>query len=88
MVEASSFMLEHLKDATPKNIVFTNLAEDHLDRYRSMEEYINAKRKVFTNVSAQTTVILNADDRAILELARDPGVQKGLSSVFFQKKIT
>ncbi len=86
VVEASSFMLEHLKDATPKNIVFTNLAEDHLDRYRSMEEYINAKRKVFTNVSAQTTVILNADDRAILELARDPGVQKGCLRYFSRKK--
>ena len=86
VVEASSFMLEHVKEMVPKNIIFTNLAEDHLDRYRSMEEYVNAKRKIFTNVSAQTTVIMNADDRAILELARDPGVQKGCLRYFSRKK--
>ena len=86
VIEASSFMLEHINKTTPKNIVFTNLAEDHLDRYRSMEEYVNAKRKIFKNVSAQTTIILNADDRAILELARDPGVQKGCLRYFSRKK--
>lgn len=86
VVEASSFMLEHVVEMVPKNIIFTNLAEDHLDRYRSMEEYVNAKRKVFKHVSAQTTVILNADDRAILELARDPNVQKGCLRYFSRKK--
>ena len=86
VVEASSFMLEHVKQMTPQNIIFTNLAEDHLDRYRSMEEYVNAKRKIFKNVSDQTTIILNADDRAILELARDPSVQKGCLRYFSRKK--
>ncbi len=94
VVEASSFMLEHTKVMTPENIVFTNLAEAHLDRYRSMEEYVNAKSKVFRNVRAPdnvhvvgTTIILNADDRAILELARDPGVQKGCLRYFSRKKV-
>ena len=86
VVEASSFMLEHIQKMTPQNIIFTNLAEDHLDRYRSMEEYVNAKRKIFKNVSDQTTIILNADDRAILELARDPSVQKGCLRYFSRKK--
>lgn len=86
VVEASSFMLEHVVEMVPKNIIFTNLAEDHLDRYRSMEEYVNAKRKIFKHVSAQTTIILNADDRAILELARDPNVQKGCLRYFSRKK--
>lgn len=86
VVEASSFMLEHVDQMTPKNIIFTNLAEDHLDRYRSMEKYVNAKRKIFKNVGAQTTVILNADDKAILELARDPGVQKGCLIYFSRQK--
>ena len=94
VVEASSFMLEHTKYMTPENIVFTNLAEAHLDRYRSIEEYINVKRKVFKNVRAPdkkhvlgTTIILNADDRALLEMARDPGVQKGCLRYFSRKKI-
>ena len=94
VVEASSFMLEHTKAMTPENIVFTNLAEAHLDRYHSMEEYVNAKSKVFKNVRAPnnvhvmgTTIILNADDRAILELARDPNIQKGCLRYFSRKKV-
>ncbi|MCB0411073.1 MAG: UDP-N-acetylmuramoyl-L-alanine--D-glutamate ligase, partial [Bdellovibrionales bacterium] len=83
--EVSSFMLEHVETFTPKNIVFTNLAENHLDRYRSMEEYINAKRKIFLNTNQGTTSILNADDNAVVELARDPAVQRGRIFYFSRK---
>ena len=86
IVEASSFMLEHVEKMTPRNIVFTNLAEDHLDRYRSMEEYVNAKRRIFKNTTIQTTSILNADDKGILELAKDPVVQRGRLCYFSRKK--
>jgi UDP-N-acetylmuramoylalanine--D-glutamate ligase len=75
--EVSSFMLEHVERFNPKNILFTNLAENHLDRYRNMEEYVNAKRKIFLNTNQATTSILNADDNAVVELARDPAVQRG-----------
>ncbi len=86
VIEASSFMLEHVQKMTPKNIVFTNLAEDHLDRYRSMEDYVSAKRQVFKNTSVSTTSILNADDKGILELAKDPVVQRGRLCYFSRKK--
>ena len=77
IVEASSFLLETCEHFTPQTIVFTNLAENHLERYRSMEDYVNAKRNVFKNVNLATTSILNADDNAVVELARDPVVQRG-----------
>lgn len=83
--EVSSFMLEHIESFSPKNIVFTNLAENHLDRYRSMEEYVNAKRRVFLNTNQGTTSILNADDNAVVELARDPAVQRGRIFYFSRK---
>ena len=85
IAEVSSFQLEHLEKFDPPNIVFMNLAENHLDRYRSMEEYINAKRRVFFNVSQNTTSILNADDNAVVELARDPMVQRGRIFYFSRK---
>ncbi len=85
VVEVSSFMLEHVEKFNPKNIVFMNLAENHLDRYRSMEDYVNAKRKVFQNVNQSTTSILNADDNAVVELARDPMVQRGRIFYFSRK---
>ncbi len=85
IVEASSFMLEHVVEFAPKNIVFMNLAENHLDRHKSMEDYINAKRKIFLNTSAETSSILNADDKAVVELARDPAVQRGVIYYFSRK---
>ena len=86
VLEASSFQLEHCEKFNPRNIVFTNLAEDHQDRHRSMEEYVNAKRKIFLNANQKTTSILNADDNAIIELARDPSVQRGRILYFSCKK--
>lgn len=83
--EVSSFMLEHAEKFNPKNVVFTNLAENHLDRYRNMEEYVNAKRKIFLNTHQGTTSILNADDNAVVELARDPAVQRGRIFYFSRK---
>ena len=94
IVEASSFMLEHTKEMVPDNIVFTNLNEAHLDRYHSIEEYFNAKGKIFKNVRAPdkihtkgTIIILNADDGALLEMAREPGLQKGYLVYFSRKKV-
>lgn len=85
VLEVSSFQLEHCEKFNPRNIVFTNLAEDHMDRYKSMEEYINAKRRIFQNVNQATTSILNADDNAVIELARDPVVQRGRIFYFSRK---
>jgi len=85
IAEVSGFMLEHCAQFNPANIVFSNLAENHLDRYRSMEEYVNAKRKVFKNTNQATTSILNADDNAVVELARDPAVQRGRIFYFSRK---
>lgn len=85
LAEVSGFMLEHCVNFTPANIVFSNLAENHLDRYRSMEDYVNAKRKVFKNTNQATASILNADDNAVVELARDPAVQRGRIFYFSRK---
>ena len=86
IAEVSSYMLEHTSDFNPKNIVFTNLAENHLDRYKSMGDYVSAKQKIFKNTNQKTTSILNADDNAVVELARDPAVQRGVIFYFSRKQ--
>src|SRR5690606_28631891 len=43
------------------------------------------KRKVFKNTNQATTSILNADDNAVVELARDPAVQRGRIFYFSRK---
>jgi UDP-N-acetylmuramoyl-L-alanyl-D-glutamate--2,6-diaminopimelate ligase len=48
--------------------VFTNLTQDHLDFHGTMENYFEAKAKLFTELSAQksktnATAVINIDDR-------------------------
>jgi len=42
--------------------VFTNLASDHLDYHQTREAYFQAKRKLFTRLTAGATAIINLDD--------------------------
>ena len=45
--------------------MFTNFSRDHLDFHDSMEDYLQAKRRLFTDlVDAQSTCILNHSDLA------------------------
>ncbi len=48
--------------------VFTNLTQDHLDFHGTMENYFDAKAKLFTGLAAQTgkkkaVAVINIDDR-------------------------
>lgn len=87
VAEVSSFMLEHCESFAPRNIVFMNLAENHFDRHRTMDAYISAKRRVFRNTNQYTTSILNADDKRVVDLARDPVVQRGRILYFSRKPV-
>lgn len=48
-LEVSSFQLETIEFFRPVVGVLLNITPDHLDRYRSMTEYIQAKGKLFQN---------------------------------------
>lgn len=48
-LEVSSFQLETIQFFRPTIAVLTNLTPDHLDRYASMAEYIQAKARMFQN---------------------------------------
>jgi UDP-N-acetylmuramoylalanine--D-glutamate ligase len=69
-VEASSFQLHDSPHFAPDIGIVTNLAPDHLDRYKSVEEYYADKRLLFRNAGSQSVWVLNGDDAAVLELAR------------------
>lgn len=61
VVELSSFQLMTMKQS-PHISVITNLAPNHLDVHRSMEEYISSKKNIFTHQGTGDRVILNADN--------------------------
>jgi UDP-N-acetylmuramoyl-L-alanyl-D-glutamate--2,6-diaminopimelate ligase len=53
--------------------VFTNLTQDHLDFHPTMEDYFQAKRKLFTELGARRAIV-NLDDEYGARLAADPEI--------------
>ncbi|KAB2962146.1 MAG: UDP-N-acetylmuramoyl-L-alanine--D-glutamate ligase, partial [Thermoanaerobaculia bacterium] len=65
VVELSSFQLETIHRLRPRAAALLNLSPDHLDRHGSLAGYLEAKRRIFRNQTAEDTAVLNADDPAI-----------------------
>ncbi len=61
-VEVSSFQLEKIYTFSPKIAVWLNFTADHLDRYRSMDEYFEAKARIFENQTSADWAVVNARD--------------------------
>src|SRR5947199_8381655 len=59
-VEVSSFQLETIQSFRPSIALWLNFAPDHLDRYRSVWEYREAKLRLFENQTAEDVAIINA----------------------------
>jgi UDP-N-acetylmuramoylalanine--D-glutamate ligase len=64
-LELSSFQLHDTPHLRPAIGVLTNLSPNHLDRYRSLEEYYGDKARLFRNADAESVWITNADDAAV-----------------------
>ena len=61
VVELSSFQLISMRKS-PDVAVVTNLAPNHLDIHKDMDEYIDAKKNVFLHQNAFSRTVLNADN--------------------------
>ena len=81
MIEASSFQLEAIETFHPWVAVLLNFSPDHLDRHATVEEYAVAKGRIFENQIESDWVVLNADDPASLEIARNVRAQRLLVSM-------
>jgi UDP-N-acetylmuramoylalanine--D-glutamate ligase len=62
IAEVSSFQLESIRSFKPRVSLILNITPDHLDRYHSMEEYAEAKFRIFTNQGPGDTFVGNLDD--------------------------
>jgi UDP-N-acetylmuramoylalanine--D-glutamate ligase len=62
VAEVSSFQLESIRSFKPKISLILNVTPDHLDRYHSMEEYAEAKFRIFANQGPGDTFVGNLDD--------------------------
>ena len=61
VVELSSFQLMDMT-RSPQVAVVTNLAPNHLDVHKDMDEYVDAKKNIFRFQSESDRLILNADN--------------------------
>ena len=68
VVELSSFQLEGIRRFAPDVAVHLNLTPDHLDRYRSVDDYGAAKARVFENQGEAQVAVLNADDPLVARI--------------------
>jgi len=60
ILEVSSFQLETTKTFRPNVAVWLNLSPNHLDRYKDMEEYREAKLRIFDRQTEQDFAVVNA----------------------------
>ncbi len=70
ITEVSSFQLESVKDFNVHIAAVLNLAPDHLNRHKTMENYIDAKCRLFQNQKENDFLILNYDDLLTRDLAK------------------
>ena len=82
VAEISSFQLEAIETFRPRIAVLLNVTEDHLDRYAQYADYIQAKARIFENMTSEDVAILNRDDPIVMTLAEDIAARK----IFFSLK--
>lgn len=62
IAEISSFQLETSHKFHPHISAVLNITPDHLNRHKTLENYISIKEKIFTNQNENDFCILNYDD--------------------------
>jgi UDP-N-acetylmuramoylalanine--D-glutamate ligase len=82
VLELSSFQLMTMGQS-PDVAVITNLAPNHLDVHKDMQEYIDAKRNIFLHQSTESKLVLNADNEITASFAPEA---RGSVTMFSRKK--
>jgi len=67
--EVSSFQLDRIETFRPNVAMVLNITPDHLYYHSTMENYSDAKFKIFMNQNEKDLLILNADDNETIKAA-------------------
>lgn len=79
--ELSSFQLEKNEFVKPKVSCILNIGVDHLERHKTMENYINAKKNIFKKQDENDFIVLNYDDKTLREI----DVESKAKVIYFSK---
>lgn len=69
VTEVSSFQLETISQFKTDVAAILNLTPDHLNRHKTMENYIDAKCRIFENHTEKDILVLNYDNEPTRALA-------------------
>lgn len=81
VLELSSFQL-HGMDCRPDVAVVTNVFPNHLDVHPSYEDYIRAKKSIFSRQGADCRLVLNRDN----EITRSFAAEAGADILWFSRQ--
>ncbi|MCD6310105.1 MAG: UDP-N-acetylmuramoyl-L-alanine--D-glutamate ligase [Candidatus Eremiobacteraeota bacterium] len=68
VLEVSSFQLETVKRFKPRISAFLSFYPDHIDRHKSLDEYLRMKLRIFSCQSEDDYAVLNADDSTVMNI--------------------
>ena len=68
--EISSFQAQMTEEFKPYISCWTNFTPDHIDWHEGLDNYFNAKAKIFLGKQAPNFAILNAKDEKLLEFSK------------------
>jgi UDP-N-acetylmuramoylalanine--D-glutamate ligase len=69
VIEVSSFQLELVETFRPMVALITNFSQNHLDRHPTMQDYFEAKQRIFMNQTEHDFALINARDEWSAKLA-------------------
>ncbi len=62
VLEVSSFQMETIINFRPEVAIWLNFAPDHMDRYTKVEDYYNAKLRIFENMDESQLAIVRVGE--------------------------
>lgn len=68
--EVSSFQLESIVDFRPDVAAITNITPDHLDRHKTMKNYIMIKESIAMNQTEEDSIVLNYMDTELRKFGK------------------
>ena len=82
VLELSSFQLMTMQHS-PHIAVITNLAPNHLDMHKGMEEYVASKENIFRHQTEGDIAVFNGDN----EITREQGSRAVGSALYFSRQV-
>ncbi len=73
MCECSSFQLTYSPEFRPQISVFTNFTPDHINWHKTLDNYFEAKARIFKNPQSPAFSVLNAKDEKLSEFSKLAG---------------